>query len=275
MSLAGSLVDLADDAVLTITKRGTTSLVDLYGVDGERIGTVETEAAAGGLLLDGRSALIVTRAGDLVRVDFDDESVDEVASIAEHLTPTTPRPTTRPPKTSSRPTRQPRAVRTVVPALDRTRLIVVGQAGAVVIDVEGADRVRADRRCNVAARDDQCRSLCADRRVRRRADTVGPDGRHPIETFDAGFMTGRSADGCTVTYAEGADGAERRRDWSGPNSIDRSRVSSVRWPATGRPRSVETTAARSSSTPSQGSRRPARRQPVRRVHRSIAVATSG
>jgi hypothetical protein len=29
-----------------------------------------------------------------------------------------------------------------------------------------------------------------------------------IETFDPGFMTGRSADGCTVTYAERATGGD-------------------------------------------------------------------
>ena len=34
VSLAGSLADIASDAVLTVTKRGQTSLVDLYGFDG-------------------------------------------------------------------------------------------------------------------------------------------------------------------------------------------------------------------------------------------------
>jgi hypothetical protein len=210
VSLAGSLVDVADDAVLTITKRGSTSLVDLYGVDGERIGTVETDAAAGGLLLDGRSALVVTRAGDLVRVDFDDESVDEVASIAEHLTGGTTAPDDSSPADESSTDDDIQLVRTVVPVLDRTRLIVVGQAGAVVIDLEGAV-IAAERIADPAlpltmTSADRCVLIGAFDAEQTLWDVS--DGTR-IETFDAGFMTGRSADGCTVTYTERAvDGAE-------------------------------------------------------------------
>ena len=44
-----------------------------------------------------------------------------------------------------------------------------------------------------------------------------------IETFDAGFMTGRSADGCTVTYAERAvDGARQRATRLVGPDLDRS-----------------------------------------------------
>jgi hypothetical protein len=227
VSLAGSVVDIASDAVLTITNRGLTSLVDLYGFDGERIGTVETDSAAGGLLLDDRSALVVTRAGGLVRVDFDDESVDDVGSVADQLTTEATDgddsvPADDNPQADDE---QLELVRGLVPVLDRTRLVVLGEGGMVIIDVDGtvlaSDRSESPRAPEPVTSADRCVLIGAFDAEQTLWDTS--DGSR-IETLDAGIMTGRSADGCTITYLEsplgGGDAAAAAR-LVGPD-VDRS-----------------------------------------------------
>jgi hypothetical protein len=224
VSLAGSLVDIASDAVLTITNRGRTSLVDLYGLDGERIGTVETDAAAGGLLLDGRSALVVTRAGGLVRVDFDDENADEIGSVAEHLTSDDVVGDGSVPadETNDTDDQQVELVRGAFPVLDRTRLVIVGEAGVVFIDVEGTV-IASDRVSNPSVQagvmsTDQCILVGAFDAEQTLWDTS--DGSR-IETFDPGFMTGRSADGCTVSYAERAAAGDTEKSRLVGPDVDR------------------------------------------------------
>lgn len=223
--LAGSLVDIASGSVLTITNRGQTSLVDLYGFDGQRIGTVETDAAAGALLLDEKTALVVTRAGGLVRVDFDDESVDEVGTVAEQLSVDESADRGTVAAGGDTTGDQVELVRSVVPVLDRTRLVVLGQAGMVIIDIEGtviaADRVTDPLVPVVVTSADRCVLIGALDAEQTLWDTS--DGKR-IETFDPGFMTGRSADGCTVTYAEKPSGGSTSSDQTrllGPD-VDRS-----------------------------------------------------
>ncbi|MGE0140138.1 MAG: hypothetical protein AB7L17_11800 [Ilumatobacteraceae bacterium] len=200
-SLAGTLADLGDDAVLTLTNRGATSLADLYGLDGERVGTVETDAAAGGLVLDDRSALVITRSGRLVHVDFDDESVDELGSVAEHLVGDSSGESA----SGSTDGTDADLVRTIVPILDRTRLAVLSRQGMVVIDVEGntiaTDRMTDPAVARPATSTDRCVLIGGKDSEQTLWDVT--DGTR-IETFDPGFLTGRSADGCTVTYAETA-----------------------------------------------------------------------
>jgi hypothetical protein len=210
VSLAGSLVDIASGSVLTITNRGQTSLVDLYGFDGKRVGTVETDAAAGALLLDDTSALVVTRAGGVVSVDFGKESVDELGSVADQLqgTATTSDGTTATDGTSTANDGAVELVRAVVPVLDRTRLLLVGKAGVVIIDLKGAV-IAADRLVdpvvptNITSAD-RCVVLGAVDAEQTLWDTSAGSR---IKTFDPGFVAGRSADGCTITYTEQPAGA--------------------------------------------------------------------
>lgn len=215
VSLAGSLVDIAQQVVLTITNRGQTSLVDLYGFDGERIGTVETDAAAGGLVLSDRSALIVTRAGGLARVDFDDEKVDEIGSIAQQLgsAGAAASATVATDGGSTDPGLDDELVRTVVPVLDRTRLVVLGDAGIAIIDLEGkvvaADRMASAAISGAVTSADRCVLIGALDAEQTLWDTS--DGTR-IETFDPGFTTGRSTDGCTITFAEQAAGSSTADD---------------------------------------------------------------
>lgn len=190
VSLAGSLVDVADGVVLAATPRGQTTLIDLYRFDGERIGTVETDAAAGGMLLDGSSAIVVTRAGGLVRVDFDDESVEELGSVTDQADA---------------------VVSGVVAVADRSRLVIVGDAGMAIVDREGA--VLADDRTESTAigavtSADRCVLVGGFDVEQTLWDTT--DGTR-IETFDPGFITGRSVDGCTITYTERAGGGQDAR----------------------------------------------------------------
>ena len=214
VSLAGSLVDIAQQVVLTITNRGQTSLVDLYGFDGERIGTVETDAAAGGLVLSDRSALIVTRAGGLVRVDFDDEKVDEIASIAEQLGAAgAASSATVATDGEAAGGGQDELVRSVVPALDRTRLVVLGDGGIAIVDLEGkvvaADRVASAAIPGDVTSADRCVLIGAPDAEQTLWDTSAGTR---IETFDPGLATGRSTDGCTITFTEQPAGGSTAAD---------------------------------------------------------------
>jgi hypothetical protein len=221
VSLAGSLVDIADGVVLAATNRGQTTLIDLYRFDGERIGTVETDEAAGGMLLDGSSALIVTRAGALVRVDFDDESVDELGSVAEHLSTEPATQSTDGDETEAAPS-DADLVTGVVALADRSRVVIVGEAGMVIADREGAalanDRVESTT-IGTYTSADRCVLVGGFDVEQTLWDTT--DGTR-IETFDPGFITGRSVDGCTITYTERSGGGQDARSrFVGPG-VDRS-----------------------------------------------------
>jgi hypothetical protein len=221
-SLAGSLVDIASDVVLTVTPRGSTTLIDLYGFDGERVGTVETDAAAGGMLLDDRSALIVTRAGGLVRVDFDDESVDEVGDVADQLTGSGDTATSDSTQTTDESSSQSpqEVVNGAVSVLDRTRLVITGDGGMAIVDADGkviaSDRTSDDAFPILSAQSDRCILIGAFDAEQTLWDAA--EGAR-VETFDQGFSSGRSADGCTITYAENS-----ARSGSGDDTVVRTRL---------------------------------------------------
>jgi hypothetical protein len=162
-----------------------------------------------------------------VRVDFDDESVDEIGSIAEHLVDDGSTSATEPTDTAQAADEQPDAdendlVRTIVPVLDRTRLVVLSRHGMVVIDQEG-NTIATDRLANptIAApvtSSDHCTLVGATDGEQTLWELS--DGTR-IETFDPGSLTGRSADGCTVTYTEtAASGGEDQARFVGPD-VDR------------------------------------------------------
>lgn len=215
VSLAGSLVDIAQRSVLTITNRGQTTLVDLYGFDGQRVGTVETDAAAGGLILDDRSALVVTRAGGLIRVDFGDEQIDELGSVAQQLGPAAGAEASvvTDGGSADQDRSQDEIVRGMVPVLDRTRLVVLGDAAIAVVDLEGeviaADRVAGASIVGAVTTADRCVLIGATDAEQTLWDTS--DGTR-IETFDRGFTTGRSTDGCTIAYVEQTSGSGANDD---------------------------------------------------------------
>jgi hypothetical protein len=220
VSLAGSLADIGSDAVLTLTNRGSTSLADLYAPDGTRIGTVETDAAAGGLVLDGHSALVVTRAGGLVRADFDREKIDELGGVTDQLQADGTGSGASTPSTGESgggsgggtTDGDTDLVRSIVPVLDRTRLVVVSRHGMVIVDTEGtviaADRAEDDVVAAGVAASDRC--VLVGGTDAEQTLWNAEDGAR-IETFDPGFLTGRSADGCTVTYSERATGGGAAR----------------------------------------------------------------
>ncbi len=89
VSVAGSLVAMAFDRVVTATNRGDSALLDLSTVEGERVGTVEVPSPAAAMLVSDSTAIVVSRVGVVSLVDFDDESVDEVVDLAPVL-PTAP-----------------------------------------------------------------------------------------------------------------------------------------------------------------------------------------
>lgn len=89
VSVAGSIVAIAFERVVTATNRGDSVLLDLSSYDGERLGTVEVPPPAAVMLVDDSSAIVVGRDGTVRRADFGDESVDDVVDLAPVL-PTAP-----------------------------------------------------------------------------------------------------------------------------------------------------------------------------------------
>jgi hypothetical protein len=89
VSVAGSLVAIAFDRVVTLTNRGDSVLLDLSTFEGERVGTVEVPSPAAAMLVDGSHAIVVGRAGAVSSVDFGEETVDDVVDLAPDL-PTAP-----------------------------------------------------------------------------------------------------------------------------------------------------------------------------------------
>lgn len=90
-SVAGALADLSADRIATITNRGTTVLVDLADLRGNRVGTVETPPLAGVLIAGPTTGIGVTTAGAVVRIDFADGDSTETARLAP-AAPTTSAP---------------------------------------------------------------------------------------------------------------------------------------------------------------------------------------
>lgn len=191
VSLPGSLADLAFDRVLTSTNRGATVLLDLSDTAGERIGTVETERPAAMMLVDERTAVSVSAAGVVSRIDFADESVDEVTELATVL----PVPPGTDPATSE-------LVGSGLPLSSHTRLALFGERFVAFVDATGALVRSVDVPATVAP------LLGAG--VRQRCLTVGAEGGPftlldseggvIVTSFVGGTLVADSADGCVVAF---------------------------------------------------------------------------
>lgn len=192
VSLPGSLADLAFGRVLTTTNRGDTVLVDLSTTDGERVGTVEMAAFRAVMLVDDARAIAVSGDGLVWRLDFADESVEQVADLAPVLPV--------PPGTDPADTQ---LVAEGVVLADRTRLALfgdrfvafVGADGALVRSVDVPDRMQpfldpvATQRCLVVG-DDGGRYTLLD----AEAGVI-------VTSFDDGELVDDRDDGCVVAFA--------------------------------------------------------------------------
>lgn len=199
-SLPGSLADLAFGRVLTVTNRGDTVLVDLNDTAGTRVGTVETDPVAAVMLTDDDTAIAVSATGVVSRLEFGDESVEQVVDLSTVLPV--------PPGTD--PATDPELVLAGTALSERTRLALYGERfvaflgadGALVRSVDVPDRVLPFLEPGVA---DRC-VLVGQQAGTGPYTLIDAEAGVIVTSFDDGTLVGDSADGCVVAFASsGAD----------------------------------------------------------------------
>ncbi|MEZ5224470.1 MAG: hypothetical protein R2743_23485 [Ilumatobacteraceae bacterium] len=197
VSLPGSLADLAFGRVLTTTNRGDTVLVDLSTTDGERVGTVEMAAFRAVMLVDDARAIAVSSDGLVWRLDFADESVEQVTDLAPVLPV--------PPGTDPADTR---LVAEGVVLADRTRLALFGERFVAFVDADGA----LVRSVDVPSRQEPFLEPAGAHRCLAVGDDGGPytlldaEAGVIVTSFDDGELIADRDDGCVVAYAAASTG---------------------------------------------------------------------
>lgn len=196
VSMPGSLVDLAFDHVLTSTNRGDSALLDLSDLTGKRVGTVEVATPRAAMLVDDSHAIVVTAAGKVLRIDFGDESADDVVDLAPTL-PTAPGAAA-----------DAELVGGSVRLANHTRLALLGDRFVALLGPDGALVKSVD----VAALGtplfgSDMADLCVVVGAAAGPYTfIDAQTGGIISSFTDATVRGRSADGCTVAVGSGATG---------------------------------------------------------------------
>jgi hypothetical protein len=212
VSMPGTLADMAFDSVITVTNRGDTVLLDRYGFDGKRTGTVETIIPAAVMLVGDTGALVVGQDGSIVRVDFAQESTADAGNVTpEALVDTSADDTDSTDSTDSSDgagdatdVAASSVLQQGVALVEHTRLMVfgdgfvtvVGNSGDVIGSVETASNVTPT---GAAGFDQRCLLVSDGARLNMLIDAQSAT---TSDNFRTGAATGRSADGCTIAYEE-------------------------------------------------------------------------
>ncbi len=181
--LAGQVVALDDDTVVTAQRAGPRAELEFYDLSGERLGSADAPSPQVTMLLDGARVLVVAADGAVVGVDADG-TVDDLGTVA--------------PSTTGGDT-QPVLVRSGFPVPDLERLVVATDDAVVLLGTDGAEvarftgellsRVGSGSRC----------ALIGSARANSVAVHVDLTTGEALGEVAGGSISSASVDGCTVS----------------------------------------------------------------------------
>jgi hypothetical protein len=180
-ALAGRVLAIDDDRVVTEQPAGDQSEIEFYSLDGDRLGSVDVAAPRASMITPDGEMLLVTADGTIIRADPDGS--EDVGVLAD-------------------PDGRRIDVTGGVSAAGGERLVVAAENSVFVVDADGnqlsvvAGRL-ADPPPTVAA---QC-LIVATGTTTIGVTVIDLESGATLDEVDQGFVTATSTDGCTVATA--------------------------------------------------------------------------